>query len=76
MRRGCMGVIATRNGSLCSFGGSTGNRNGGTQSLEALLNCGVPWGRHVGQCPEENARVGAWKSCQFWMPERSDRIFH
>lgn len=69
-------MTAMRNGNLCSFGGGAGSRNGGTRSLEALLNCGVPRGRHVGQCPEENARVGGWESRQFWTPERSDRIFH
>lgn len=50
-----MGMTAVRDGSLCAFGGGSGSRSGGTQPLEVLLNCGVPCGRHVGQCPEENA---------------------
>lgn len=66
------GMTAARDGSLCAFGGGSGSRSGDTQSLEVLLNCGVLCGKHVGQCPEENACVGGWESRQFWTPERSE----
>ena len=48
----------------CSFVRRFGEQARGTLSHRRLCQ---PWGlsgRHVGLCPEENARVGGWEHCQ------------